>query len=363
MESKRVTIRQVARVAGVSTGTVSAVLNDRASVREETKVHVRAVMRQLGYKPSLEARRLAGLKTDASATDLGVGIVIKEVDNPFYAEVIIGAEEELRANGLEAFVCFSGGVFTREGELIESVRQRGMGGVIIAPVLHHQVDLSHLFELRSSGFPFTLLESVQGLPANSVSVDNRLAAETAVKHLLDRGHEHIVHFAGPAYTQHTRDRIAGVERAFSQSRVMADEGSIVEAGSSFRAGYEAAREYFTRHREHPPTGVTCFNDLVALGVLRALAEVGLNVPGDVSVVGFDDIPVAAYLPVPLTTIRVAQREMGRLAARNLIAQMTTPNQPPAHVLMESVLIERSTTLRLDAEPTATEVSSHSEALP
>jgi LacI family transcriptional regulator len=345
MESKRVTIRQVARAAGVSTGTVSAVLNNRASVRDETKAHVRAVMRQLGYRPSLEARRLAGLRATNVIADVGVGIVIKEADNPFYSEVIIGAEETLRQAGYEAFVCWSSGDFTREGELIDSVRERGMAGVLIAPVLHQKVDLSHLFELRGSGYPFTLLESVQGLPANSVSVDNRLAAEMAVKHLLELGHEDIVHFAGPPYTQHTRDRVAGVERAFSQSHVRAREETIVPAGSGYAAGYDAARE-FLKSVGKPPTGVTCFNDLVAIGVLRALSEAGLRVPDDVSVVGFDDIPIATYLPTPLSTIRVSQREMGRLAAENLIAQMTSKDRPIEQVMMDATLIQRSTTRAL-----------------
>lgn len=342
MEGKRLTIRDVAREAGVSIGTVSAVLNGRSSVREETRSHVQRVIASLGYRPSVEARRLgSSRKDDSAARETGVGIIVKEVDNPFYAEVVIGAEQALRENGFETFVCTSGGDFTREGDMIDSIRDRGMAGVIIAPVLHEQVDLSHLFQLKNSGYPFTLLEAVSGLPANSVSVNNVLASEQAVRHLLDLGHERIVHFSGPAYTQHTRDRIAGVERAFSQSHVRVSGDTIVEAGARFQDGYRAASAYLDK-TVSVPSGVTCFNDLVAMGVLRALAERGMRVPEDVSVVGFDDIPMAEFFPVPLTTIGVDQREMGRQAAMNLMSQFESRHVYKP-LILETRLIQRRST--------------------
>ncbi|MFW5972354.1 MAG: LacI family DNA-binding transcriptional regulator [Bacteroidota bacterium] len=343
MNDKRVTIRDVARRAGVSTGTVSAVINNRPSVRANTREHVLGVMERMGYAPSSAARRLGGLHSDLDVFEPAIGLVVKELDNPFYTEVMIGARDELAAAGYLAFLTSSGGDFSAEGRLIDAARNRSMSGAIIAPVLHEQVDLSHLFELRRSGYPFVLLENVPGLQASSVSVDNIQAAQMAASHLIHSGHERIVHFAGPAYTQHTRDRITGFERAFSQSHLRFHPELVVGAGAHFREGYETAVRYFSAAGAERPTAVTCFNDLVAMGVLKALAEAGLRVPDDVSVVGFDDIPMAAFFSVPLTTVSVAKREMGRLAARTLLRQLAQPGTDPEQVLMEARLVERRST--------------------
>ena len=340
---KRVTISDVAARAGVSTGTVSAVLNDRAGVRDTTRARVRHVMQELGYRPSTSARHLGGLREEAVVQPPGVGIVIKEIDNPFYAEVVKGAGQELDARGYVSLVTTSEGDYEKEGSVIESLRNRYTGGVIIAPVLDAHADLSHLFMLRRSRFPFVLLETVLGLPANAVSVDNVEASALAVRHLLGLGHERMVHFAGPTYTRHSQDRSLGFERAFSQSPLQFDPALVVSAGSRFEDGYAAGLDYFRGRGADRPTAVTCFNDLVALGLIRALTDLGLRVPDDVSVVGFDDIPAASYLTTPLTTVHVPQRELGRRAAAVLVDAIEDPGAEPQTVLLDAPLVERATT--------------------
>lgn len=348
MAERRVTIRDVARHAGVSTGTVSAVINDRPTVREPTRRRVLEVIDRLGYTPMAAARSLGSTIFDPPGIDPGVGFVVKEMDNPFYAEVVIGATEAFDQAGYMTFVSSSGGDFSKEGELIETFRHRQMKGVIVAPVLHERVDLSHLFLLRRSGFPFTLLEHVQGLHAYVVSIDNVQASQTAAAHLIGLGHRRIVHLAGPSYTQHTRDRISGVERAYSQSPLQFSSECIVPAGAHFQDGYDAALKIFSKPSDERPTAVTCFNDVVAMGVLRAVTELGLSVPEDVSVVGFDDIPAAAYLSVPLTTVGAPKRHIGRLAAELLIRQMKGEHEEveARHTVVEATLIERGSTRRL-----------------
>ncbi|PAP76049.1 LacI family DNA-binding transcriptional regulator [Rubrivirga marina] len=340
---KRITISDVAEQAGVSTGTVSAVLNDRSGVRETTRARVRHVMAELGYRPSTSARHLAGLGDAAAVQPPGVGVVIKEIDNPFYAEVVKGAGQALDERGYVSLVCTSEGDYEREGTAIDSLRNRFVGGVIIAPVLDAHADLSHLFMLRRSGFPFVLLETVLGLPTNAVSVDNVEAAALAVRHLLGLGHERVVHFAGPTYTRHSQDRSLGFERAVGQSPLPFTPSLVVPAGSGFEDGYRTGLEYFRDRAHDRPTAVTCFNDLVALGLIRALTELGLRVPDDVSVVGFDDIPAASYLPAPLTTVHVPQREMGRRAATLLLDAMADASAEPTSILLDASLVERATT--------------------
>lgn len=340
--AKRITISDVAEKAGVSTGTVSAVINQRPTVRDATRTHVLRTIDDLGYLPSASARRLGSRRNGDDASPPGVGIVIKEIDNPFYAEVVKGASTELNARGFVPFVCTSEGDFQREGLAIDSLRGRDLSGVIVAPVLDADADLSHLFLLRRSGFPFVLLETVLGLPTNVVSVDNVAAAQQAVRYLIEQGHERIAHFAGPEYTRHSLDRRLGFEKAFSQSPLRFSEDAVVPSGSRFEDGYDAGHRVFAE-REDRPTAVACFNDLVALGLIRALADLGLRVPQDVSVVGFDDVPVATQTTTPLTTVQVPKREMGTRAVRIILDQIEAPDTDPVSVVLDAALVVRATT--------------------
>ncbi len=340
--AKRITISDVAEKAGVSTGTVSAVINQRPTVRDATRTHVQRTIDELGYLPSASARRLGGRRNGDETSPPGVGIVIKEIDNPFYAEVVKGASVELNARGFVPFVCTSEGDFQREGLAIDSLRGRDLSGVIVAPVLDADADLSHLFLLRRSGFPFVLLETVPGLPTNVVSVDNVAASQQAAQHLIGLGHARIAHLAGPAYTRHSLDRRQGFEKAFSQSPLQVSDDMIVPAGAGFEDGYRAGQRAFGASGPRP-TAVACFNDLVALGLIRALADLGLRVPEDVSVVGFDDVPVATQTTAPLTTVRVPKREMGQLAVRIILDQIEEPEADPVSVVLDATLAVRATT--------------------
>ena len=223
----------------------------------------------------------------------------------------------------EGYTLFEGtseGTYRDEGRILEAFRDHGVAGAIVAPVVEDASDLSHLFLIQRRGYPLVLLGEIRGLPVPSVTVDNVRAAKAAVRYLIEGGHERILHVSGPAYSQHSQDRVAGVKEAFSESALRFHDGMVVEGGASLEDGYRVVQEVFGRDGERP-TAVTCFNDLVAIGALRALAELGLSVPGDVSVVGYDDIDMAAYLPTPLTTVHVPSREMGRRAAALLLRQL------------------------------------------
>lgn len=339
--SKSVTVLDVAAAAGVSTGTVSAVINARDSVRESTREQVLKAIGELKYqlpRSSPLARRPASPRARRS-----VGMIIKEADNPFYADLMLGVRDVCTESGARLFMATSEGSFEEEGYLIEAFRERQIDGVIVAPVLDEDVDLSHLFMLQRRRYPFVLLGEVRGLQATSVTVDNVKAEKAAVQHLLDGGHEHIVHLSGPQYSQHSRDRIMGVKEAFSESNLQFHDRLVVRAGARLEDGYRAAHEVFSQAGDRP-TAVTCFNDLVAMGALRALAELGLTVPGDVSVVGYDDIQMAAYLSVPLTTLHAPAREMGRRAATLLAHQIDSPiGSPPERVVLDAELVVRSST--------------------
>jgi LacI family transcriptional regulator len=342
VKTKRPTINDVARQAGVSKATVSAVLNDTGSVKESTRDRVLAAMEVLNYRPSQPAGRVGARRARS------IGILIKEIDNPYYAEVVLGARAHASEKGYTLLVVSSEGEYEAERRAVELLRAIDVDGLIATPVLDEHADLSHFFELKRRNFPFVLLEEVRGLRASLVDVDNVDASRRAVEHLIALGHTRIAHFAGPGYSMHSWERVDGVHRAYSASRLIFTDDDIVPAGAHLADGYRAARAYFrARASRARPTAVTCYNDLVAVGVCRALAELGLRVPDDVSVVGYDDVPLTDYLPVALTTVRVPKFKMGEIAAQMLIRHIESKTAvPPQKVFLDAELVVRGSTRAL-----------------
>jgi LacI family transcriptional regulator/LacI family repressor for deo operon, udp, cdd, tsx, nupC, and nupG len=182
-------------------------------------------------------------------------------------------------------------------------------------------------------------------------VDNVDASRCAVEFLIHQGHKRIVHFAGPAYSMHSEERIDGVRRAFSRSSLVFPEAAIVLAGAHLEDGYRTGLEFFRdRAVADRPTAVTCYNDLVALGLIRALRELDVSVPGDVSVVGFDNLSILPYVGVPLTTVHVPKVEMGERATEMLIRRIEAKESLPAErINFEGRLVVRASTRALDGE--------------
>jgi DNA-binding LacI/PurR family transcriptional regulator len=334
---KNATIDDVADHAGVSKSTVSAVLNDRDVVKNTTRQRVLDAIEQLDYRPRGSARR--GFQAPNGQS---IGFVIKEADNPYYSEVLLGIQSVTDEHDYLTFVSSSEGDFGDEKKIVEQFSNKDLDGLIITPILNEDTDLSHIFELKRNNIPFVLLEGVQGIQANLVDIDNVQAASDAVAHLIEQGHERIVHFAGPAYSKHSNERAEGVRRAFSRSPLIYGDDVIVEAGDSFEAGYEAALDYFSDRGD--ATAITCYNDLVALGAMKALRELDLAVPDDVSVVGFDDLKLLDYFPLPLTTVRVPKHEMGARAA-TLLHQQVQGHTTDAcrRVSLDAELVVRAST--------------------
>jgi LacI family transcriptional regulator len=341
---KRSTITDVARHAGVSKATVSAVLNDTAQVRDATRQRVLAAVEELDYRPTTRSTA-APTGSLAVRGNRSVALLIREGDNPFYGEVLAGVRAVAAPRGYTVLVASSEGDYAAEQQAVRLLHAKEVDGLLVYPVLDEHADLSHLFEMRRRNFPFVLLEGVRGLPASLVDVDNRAAARAATEHLITLGHRRLVHFAGPEYSLHTRERLDGVREACSAAHVRFGDEHVVLAGAHLDGGYRAALTYFRdSDAAARPTGVTCYNDLVAAGVMSALAELGLRVPHDVSVVGFDDIPIAGHLATPLTTVHVPKYESGQLAAELLLAQIesSAPSAPERRSLEASLTVRAST---------------------
>lgn len=336
----RRTIQEVADLAGVSKATVSAVLNDKKSVKESTRAEVLEAMRTLNYRPRAAAR------TRAPAQVRSVGFVLREIGNPYYAEIITGAESFLREHDYITLIAASEGDFKAEQRIISMLTLKDVDGILLTPVLDNETDLSHIFDLKRRNVRFVLLEEIRGLQANLVDVDNISGSKAAARHLIDLGHRHIVHFAGPQYSLHSEERVDGVRSAYSESPLIFSGNLIIRAGDSLDDGYRTGLQYFRDlHPDDRPTAVTCYNDLVALGLCRALDELGLHVPDDVSVVGYDDLRILNYLPSTsrLTSVRVPKFEVGRTAAEILHGEIETGSpSSPRKVYLQADLVVRET---------------------
>jgi len=296
----------------------------------------------LNYRPWGSARR--GFKATSGRS---IGFIIKEVDNPYYSEIQVGIQKIASEHGYMTFVSSSEGRPDNEKQIVKQFSNKDLDGLIITPILNEDTDLSHIFNLQRNNIPFVLLEGVQGIQAHLVDIDNVEASSDATQHLVELGHERIVHFAGPKYSRHSDERIAGVQKAFSRSPLIFSDENAMRVGDSFEAGYEKTLEYFSGEGfpldGDMPTAVTCYNDLVALGVIRALREQGWDVPEDVSVVGFDDLNLLNYVSPSLTTIHVPKRTMGRKAAELLLRQVQNRAETSQRISLDAELVVRSST--------------------
>ena len=223
---KRATMGDVARLAAVSKATVSAVLNGTALVKESTRARVENAIELLNYRPAPVVNGHAYANGAKS-----LGLVIKEVDNPYYAEVVLGARGVAEENGYTLFVASSEGEYEAERRAIDLLRTKGIDGLIVTPVLHKQTDLSHLFELKRRNYPFVLIEQVIGVRASLVDVENVEASRRAAEYLISQGHTRILYLAGPTYSMHSQERIDGTIRACSASRLLFTDDHIVRAGA------------------------------------------------------------------------------------------------------------------------------------
>jgi LacI family transcriptional regulator/LacI family repressor for deo operon, udp, cdd, tsx, nupC, and nupG len=337
---KKITIEDVARRANVSKGTVSAVINAKNIVRPGTRDRILKAMKELNFRPRGVARNL---KNDPE--DKSIGVIIKDLNYPFYASIATGVREYANGKGYSVVVTSSENDHESEKRLTHLFSTKDIKGTIIAPTVEGTAEIEHLFKLKMLNYPFVLLEAVKGIQANVVAIDNLRAIKQAVKYLIESGHTKIVHFAGPPQSSHTLERIEGFRHAFSESTLVFNKNMIVPTGSRYEESYSRTIEFFRdRKREEFPTAIVCFNDQQALGVMIALLELGIRVPDDISIVGNDDIYYARIYPIPLTTIRAPQHEIGRKAAEILIRSIESQVAPPTEkIVLETEFIVRKST--------------------
>jgi LacI family transcriptional regulator len=337
---KKITIEDVAKRAGVSKGTVSAVINGKNTVKPGTRERILEVMKELNFRPRGMARNLKNGYQDKS-----IGVIIKDLNYPFYTTIALGVKEYANNKGYSTIIASSENDHQYEKKFTQLFSTKDIKGAIIAPLVDGTAEIEHLFKLKMINYPFILLEDVKGIQANVVAIDNLKAIKKAVKYLIESGHTKIVHFAGPPQSSHTQERIEGFRDAFSESPLVFNKEMIVSIGSRHEESFGNTFKYFKdRNRDDYPTAIVCFNDQQALAVITALRELNIRVPDDISIIGNDDIYYAKIYPVPLTTIRAPQSEIGRKAAEILIRNIESPSPlPTERIVLETDFIIREST--------------------
>jgi LacI family transcriptional regulator len=319
-------VKDVAARAGVSVGTVSNVLNGRRSVREDIRLRVEQAIAELGFVRNESARQLRAGRSRTLA------YVLLDTTNPFFTDVARGVEEVARQAGLALFLCNSDQDAAREDDYLELLLQQRVRGVLVTPV---DTAGARLAALPARGVPVVLLDRAEhdGFSGCSVSVDDVEGGDLAATHLIELGHRRLAFVGGPTHLVQVRDRLRGARQAVAAAGLPEDALVVLETVSLTVAEWRRAGTVLTglpaRRR---PTGVFCANDLLALGLLQQLAQLGVDVPGDVAIVGYDDIEFAAAATVPLTSVRQPRHLLGRTAAELLLEEDAAleARQPHSH---------------------------------
>jgi LacI family transcriptional regulator len=331
--NERVTIRDVARLAGVSLGTASNVLNNPSIVAAPTRRRVLDVIAKTGF---VRSRAALELRVGKSLT---VGVVLLDLANPFFAEIVKGAEGVLREKGYVLMACSSDESVEQEARYLQALEEHRVDGLLISPV---ERNLSGLKALAERGVP-TVLVDRDGQKAGlcSVTVDDVRGGELAAAHLLALGHERVAFVNGPTTIRQCADRRQGARRAFKRVGLRPEDRllEIRMPALSVEQGEKAAG--LLLGREPRPTAVMCANDLLALGVLKGLAGAGIAVPEEIALVGYDDVEFASMLSPPLTSVRQPKCEIGASAAMLLLEETDGAGHEHRAVRFEPELVVRA----------------------
>lgn len=330
------TIKDVAALAGVSFTTVSHVLNDTRPVSADARRRVLAAVDEIGYLPSAVARSLRKSETKI------IGVLVPNVQNPFFAELVCGVEECCRLAGYSVFLCNSDNDPKRQQQYMRTLLEKRVDGLLLSSAGDDDA-LARIFKLASVP-SVTVDRLVAGARADRVSVNNSQGAYNAVKHLIELGHRRIACISGPAEFEVARERVEGWRMALRDAGIDVDASLVIASDFSSPGGYEATRRLLLKQAStgssNPVTALFASNDMMAVGALRAAAELGLKLPQQLSIVGFDDIELSRYVFPALTTVGCGVRALGAEAGRVLIARIENPGAELKEVLLTPRLVVR-----------------------
>lgn len=316
-----VSIKDIAKAADVSHSTVSRALSDSSLVSAETKERIQRLAREMGYSPDAQARSLVIGRTHT------IGVVVTTIIDPFIAEIVQAVESTAHDHGYSVILASSNSRRQREIAAVEMLRSKRVDAVIVTSSRVGALYQAHLDRL---GAPVVLINSrseQRGPYTFSVTVDNQHGGHLATGHLICGGHRRIAYVAGASNHSDDRERMSGYRQALVEAGITFDSALVVRGTGRADGGERALPELMDLGDR--PTGAFCYNDMTAIGFLRAARSFGIGVPAELAVVGFDDIPFAAYVSPSLTTIAQPKPEMGRKAVEMALALMGGEDSDPS----------------------------------
>lgn len=306
----KVTLSTIAEQLGVSTATVSLALRDSPLVAEATKHRIKEATAKSGY---IYNRRAASLRTSRSGI---VGVLVPDIMNPFFAEILLGIEDELGLNRQTFFLCNHRDEQAAQKNFLETLLQFGADGVILAPAIGTTAE--DIRAIEQSGLPVVMVARwVQGARVPVYRGDDKKGSYMVTRHLIELGHRKIAFIGGQRETSTGRDRREGYLAALEQEGITPDPALQAGTERTRKAGYDSVRNLFAENR-NCATAIVCFNDLLAIGAMSGLRSLGLEPGKDVAVTGYDDIAEAEISAPTLTTVWNGQQEAGKLAARAMV---------------------------------------------
>ncbi len=329
--SRRITMSDVAREAGVSLMTVSRVLNNKGDVSTATRQRVQGVILRLGYRPSEVARSLVTRRTGT------VGLVVPDNANPFFSELARGVEHTAYASGYSVLLCNTEENPERENAVLLTLEDKRVDGVILCSSRLGSEEL----QAAVSRYPASVLvnRELGAGQVDTVLVDDELGGRLATAHLLDSGRRRIGFLTGPEVSWSGSQRLKGYNAAFADAGIAHSSGWLLACAPTVEGGRSAARQLL---QAHPGlTALLCYNDLVAVGALQGCADLRVSVPSSMAVVGFDDIALAALVTPPLTTCHVSRYDVGCEAMRSLLSRFDGQPEPRRVVIRPELVVRAS----------------------
>lgn len=344
-----VTIKDIAKAAGVSHPTVSRALNDNPAISAKTIKRIKDLANRMGYIPSATAR---GLKTSRT---FALGVITSFIEDPFWSEVLQGVDDILHPAGYSLFIAATHRDVQREKEVVQAMVQRGVDGVIL---LAPQFSPKQCHTLQTYGLPMAMVNNEgAGECQCLIFNDDIYGIRQITAHLVQLGHSRIAYLGNRDGGLTNRNRQAGFSAEMAVSSLNIPEEYLYQTSGGNPAGGLEGAQYLLGLKLIP-TAIVCYNDYMAVGVYNGISGAGLSIPGDVSVTGFDDINMSAFLTPPLTTLRQCKYELGVGAARMMLEMLTTTQNDPCESLpairkikMEGELLIRSSTAPPPSEQT------------
>jgi len=331
----RPTIHDVAAAASVSVASVSRVLNDRGDVAPPTRERILATIKELGYRPNSTARNLRNRATSV------LGLIISDITNPFFTSMARGVEDVAHAAGLSLILANADENLDKESEYLEVAVAEQMAGVVLSPASSTRTKVE---ALTGRGVPVVTIDRRLRDPSlDSVTVNNARAARDATTHLIQQGCRRIGLISGPSDTSSGSGRLAGYKTALRTSGIPYEPNLVSDGGFRTEGGYRATVELLSQNSGLD--GLFVANNLMTLGSLAALHEHGVDIPGEIALVGFDDMPWMVGMRPQLSVVAQPIYDIGTCATAMLIARIRGDDSPPQKVVLKAPLIIRESSQR------------------